>query len=354
MADVRAFKFSKHEFSMLDQRALPTKESWLSPSSVEETAVAIETLAVRGAPAIGGAAALGMAFAAKWATDAGVDDVKVLRGALLLAEARLARTRPTAVNLFFALKVMREVVDVDYECTAAFSEALFQRAKSFHEDDAAYCVAMGEYGAPLFDDGDVVLTICHTGSLATCGQGTALGVLKTARAQGKRIKVLALETRPLLQGARLTAWECQKVGLDVELLTDSMAAYALANLGVTKAIAGADRIAKNGDTANKIGTYGLATLCAAHEVPMYIAAPSSTFDLDTVTGEGIEIEERHPDEVRAPRGAIFAPKDVPVQNPAFDVTPHRLLAGIVTERGIWRPPFSSSSWSALMNESRPT
>jgi len=348
MADVRAFRLSDTHFEMLDQRALPVEEVWLRPSSVAEVADAIETLAVRGAPAIGGAAALGTAFAADWALATAALDVDGLKKAVRAAMERLAVTRPTAVNLFFALDAMRAVVDDNHADAAALQAALHARARALHDEDAAFCSAMGQHGAELFDDGDVVLTICHTGALATCGQGTALGVLKEAHRQGKRIRVLALETRPLLQGARLTAWECLQEGLDVTLLTDNMMGAALQHQGVTKAIAGADRVAANGDAANKIGTYTLATMCHAHGVPMYIAAPSSTFDLQTAHGDDIVIEQRHADEVRTPRGAVFAPRDVPVFNPAFDVTPARLLAGIITERGVWQPPFDVDARDALL------
>lgn len=338
MSELRAFRLDEQALHLLDQRALPEAVTWLKLTTVEEVAEAIETLAVRGAPAIGGAAACGVVLAARAAAS-----TQELARALPEAKARLARTRPTAVNLFFALDRMEACF------TAAFAEGnsgselkerVEREARAILEEDERMCAAMGAHGAALFDDGDVVLTVCHTGALATCGQGTALGVLKSAHAQGKRLQVLALETRPLLQGARLTAWECQQVGLPVTLLTDGMAGFALATKGVTKAISGADRIAKNGDAANKIGTYGLATLCRAHDVPFFVAAPTTTFDARALTGRDIPIEERHPDEVRRPRGAIFAPADVPVWNPAFDVTPADRIAAIVSEEGVFRPPYA--------------
>ncbi len=348
MTALHAFRLDDDALHLLDQRALPEEERWLSLVSVESVAEAIETLAVRGAPAIGGAAAAGMVLAARALTSgaharhAHLTDT-ALRERLLEADARLRVTRPTAVNLFFALDRMK----------ACFTRALFEgvsgaelrarlerEARAITDEDARMCAAMGAHGQALFEDGDVVLTVCHTGALATCGQGTALGVLKSAQAEGKRVHVLALETRPLLQGARLTAWECQKVGLDVTLLTDGMAGFALARRGVTKAIAGADRIARNGDVANKIGSYGLATLCRAHDVPFYVAAPTSTFDARAERGADIPIEERAADEVRRPRGALFAPADVAVWNPAFDVTPARLVSAIISERGVHYPPYS--------------
>jgi methylthioribose-1-phosphate isomerase len=198
---------------------------------------------------------------------------------------------------------------------------------------------MGTHGAALFVSGDVVMTVCHTGALATCGQGTALGVIKSARAQGKDVRVVALETRPLLQGARLTAWECEREGIPCTLVTDGMAAFAMARLGITKAISGADRIAKDGSTANKIGTYGLAVLARHHDVPFFVAAPWSTIDVRTATGKDIVIEERAPDEVRTARGTPLAPADARVWNPAFDVTPPSLVTSFITERGVLHPPF---------------
>jgi methylthioribose-1-phosphate isomerase len=333
--DLRAFRLEEDALHLLDQRALPVKEHWLRLHSVESVAEAIETLAVRGAPAIGGAAACAMVLAARNAKAAIIDDLRA-------AEDRLRVTRPTAVNLFFALDRMRVVTDrleredADDDVIRREVEA---EARAICEEDEAACAAMGEHGQALFEDGDRVLTICHTGALATCGQGTALGVLKSAQRAGKKIQVFALETRPLLQGARLTAWECQQVGLDVTLITDGMAAFALARKGITKAISGADRIAANGDTANKIGTYGLATLCRAHDVPFFVAAPTSTIDATLETGAEIPIEERHADEIRTPRGAIFAPEDVAVWNPAFDVTPAEHVAAIVTEQRVERGPY---------------
>ena len=323
---------------------MPTEESWLQLKTLEDVCEAIETLAVRGAPAIGGAAALCLAHLARHTK---AQQAAELRDELSRAADRLAKTRPTAVNLFFALDRVRAVwADLPGDIESLQS-AVVDEAERVCTEDAAACDAMGEHGAALFEDGDVVLTICHTGALATCGRGTALGVLRTAHEQGKKIKVLALETRPLLQGARLTAWECDRLGLDVTLLTDGMAGFALARQGVTKAISGADRIAANGDTANKIGTYGLATLCAAHDVPFYVAAPSSTFDLTLKNGGEIPIEERDPDEVRRPRGAVFAP-DVKVWNPAFDVTPAARIAGIITERGVWSAPFTERERERLL------
>lgn len=330
---LRAFFLDDDALHLLDQRALPAQEVWLKLRTLEAVAEAIETLAVRGAPAIGGAAACGMALVARGADD----DALVPK--LRAADARLRQTRPTAVNLFYALDRLLPLVDAPLSAQERRA-AIAREARAICEEDAAACAAMGAQGQALFANGDVVITICHTGALATCGQGTALGVLKSAKAAGKALSVLALETRPLLQGARQTAWECLREGIDVTLITDGMAAFALAKKGVTRAIVGADRVARNGDVANKIGTYALATACQAHGVPFYVAAPSSTFDLSLSTGAQIPIEERASSEVIAPRGVPFAPQQVPVWNPAFDVTPAALIAGIITEKGIWHAPFT--------------
>jgi methylthioribose-1-phosphate isomerase len=307
---------------LLDQRALPLEEKWLTLRTIEEVAVAIETLAVRGAPAIGGAAALAMAMIARRSASS---------SELAEADARLRRTRPTAVNLFFALDAVKRA--------GSSRDAIVDAAERYVLDDEAACAAMGTHGAALFESGDVVMTVCHTGALATCGQGTALGVIKSARAQGKDVRVVALETRPLLQGARLTAWECAREGIPCTLVTDGMAAFAMARLGITKAISGADRIAKDGSTANKIGTYGLAVLARHHEVPFFVAAPWSTIDVRTAGGRDIVIEERAPDEVRSARGTPLAPADARVWNPAFDVTPPELVTSFITERGVLHPSF---------------
>jgi methylthioribose-1-phosphate isomerase len=322
---LRPFFLKGDALHMLDQRALPFLEQWLVLRTVEDVALAIETLAVRGAPAIGGAAALTLALVAR--TGGTLDELRA-------AEARLRRTRPTAVNLFVAL-------DAVMAHASAGASAVVDAAERHVHDDEAACARMGEHGAVLFQDGDVVITVCHTGALATCGQGTALGVLKSARAQGKDVRVVALETRPLLQGARLTAWECAREKIPCTLVTDGMAAFAMARLGVTKAIVGADRIARDGSTANKIGTYGLAVIARHHGVPCYVAAPSTTIDVRTPSGDGIVIEERAADEVRTARSAQLAPRDAPVWNPAFDVTPPALVTAFITEHGVEHPPFAS-------------
>jgi methylthioribose-1-phosphate isomerase len=328
---VTTFAFDGDTLFVTDQRALPNDERMLACTSVEEVAVAIETLAVRGAPAIGGTAALGVALAALRAK---THDVERLERTLDDAISRLRKTRPTAVNLFVALDHMAAVIATSPRTVSDITSRVVDAAFAFCRADAEMCRQMGVHGATLLDDGDRILTICHTGALATCGIGTALGAIRTAHEQGKRIHVFALETRPLLQGARLTAWECMKLGIPVTLLTDGMAAFAFARQGITKAFSGADRIAANGDTANKIGTYGLALLARAHTVPFYVVAPTTTFHAATETGAGIVVEERGPDEVRAPRGVPFAPADVDVWNPAFDVTPAGLIRAFVDENGV--------------------
>jgi len=332
---VRTFELVDDTLHITDQRALPFGEVTLACRSVAEVAAAIETLAVRGAPAIGGVAALGVALAALRSNERTVDDVgRVIDAAI----ARLRVTRPTAVNLFVALDRVAATRAKPHRHRDDLVRAVVDDAESICREDAAMCARIGAHGAALFDDGDRVITICHTGALATCGIGTALGAIRTAHEAGKKLHVFALETRPLLQGARLTAWECTKLGIPVTLLTDGMAAFALRRQGITKAIVGADRIAANGDTANKIGTYGLATLAAAHDVPFYVAAPSTTFHRQTATGDDIVIEERAPEEVTRPRGVPFTQSDVPVWNPAFDVTPSRLVRGFVDENGVHSSP----------------
>jgi methylthioribose-1-phosphate isomerase len=336
--ELRPFRLTATELLLLDQRALPQQELWLrfrADDVVEGVAAAIETLAVRGAPAIGGAAALALACAFR---DRSTNDADALVDALNGADARLRRTRPTAVNLFVALDAVAAAVARAASLgSTAIVHAVVDAAEAYVDHDERACAAMGDAGAWLLNDGDLVVTICHTGALATCGQGTALGVVKSAKRAGKDVAVVALETRPLLQGARLTAWECLREGIDVTLVTDSMAAFALARgingRRIVRAFVGADRIAENGDTANKIGTSQLALSCAAFNVPLHVVAPRSTFDDACADGEAIVVEQRHADEVRAIRGIATAPADVAVWNPSFDVTPARLIASWISEHG---------------------
>ena len=306
---------------LLDQTRLPGEVVFRDCRAVEEVWEAIKSLAVRGAPAIGVAAAYGVVIGAKDGNSA-------------QAAEYLRTSRPTAVNLFWALDRMRRVIDARPN---VLPSALLEEAVQIDGEDQLMCQRIGRNGALLVPDGGGVLTHCNAGSLATAGAGTALAVLYEAHFQRKRFRVFADETRPLLQGARLTAWELREAGLDVTVLCDNMAASLMQSGAVQMCIVGADRIAANGDTANKIGTYGVALLAHAHDIPFYVAAPSSTFDLACPTGQQIPIEQRDPREVTHGFGSATAPAGVHVYNPAFDVTPARLIAGIITEFGVIRP-----------------
>jgi methylthioribose-1-phosphate isomerase len=312
---------------LLDQRLLPGEELWLAYADEVGVAAAIRDMVVRGAPAIGCTAAFGVVLG--------------LRRGRPLGEvvATLRQTRPTAVNLFWALERMRRAV-----AAGADPEA---EALAIWQDDIDRCRRIGAAGAALIPDGATVLTHCNAGALATGGYGTALGVVYAARDAGKRVQVFADETRPYWQGARLTAWELQRSGIPVTVITDNMAAHFLQQGAITCAVVGADRIARNGDFANKIGTYGVAVLCHAHGVPLYCAAPLSTVDLATPDGGQIPIEERPAAEVTQVRGIPLCPAGISVRNPAFDVTPARLVQAIVTEVGVVRPPFGPGLQAAF-------
>jgi len=302
------------EVVMLDQRRLPLDEEYLRLRRVEEVAVAIETLAVRGAPAIGVAAAYGVVLAAREGdVDGGI--------------ARLRRTRPTAVNLAWALDRMARVAPRDVA-------ALASEARAIHREDVAACRAMGRVGAARVPDDATVLTHCNAGALATGGYGSALGVVRAARAMGKRVRVVACETRPVLQGSRLTAWELAKDGFEVTLVTDSMVAQRMRRGGVDLVVVGADRIARSGDVANKIGTYLKALAAREANVPLYVAVPSSSIDWSLERGADVPIEERPAEEVTHVGSARVVPLGSPVRNPAFDVTPARLVTRLITDRGV--------------------
>jgi methylthioribose-1-phosphate isomerase len=323
---------------LLDQTLLPTQVVYRDCRSVDEVCEAIRTLCVRGAPAIGVAAAFGLVLHMQQ------DDRASTERFFRLGCDQLGRTRPTAVNLRWALERMGRrfasaPANVDSE---ELRNRLLEEARAIAEEDRQMCAAIGRHGAALIADGQGVLTHCNTGALATAGTGTALAVLAAAAEQGKRLHVYADETRPLLQGARLTAWELRQLGIPVTLICDSMAAQVMQEKRVQLVIVGADRIAANGDTANKIGTYGVALLARAHGIPFYVAAPSSTFDLTLPGGEQIPIEQRDPREVSHGFGRQTAPDGVEVYNPAFDVTPHELIAGIVTEGGVIGPVHAES------------
>ena len=331
---------------LLDQTRLPTHEVLLDCEDVETVAEAIESLRVRGAPAIGVAAAYGTALGA-WHGRGSGHMARVVTAAI----ERLARTRPTAVNLFWALDHMCRALDAGVgQADGDLYAHLVAAARQVHEDDIELCRRMGEHGAALLPDDATVLTHCNAGALATTGWGTALGVIYAAVEQGKKIRVYADETRPLLQEARLTSWELQRRGVDVTVICDVAAATVLRDRRVDCVITGADRIAANGDVANKIGTYGVALLARAHEVPFYVAAPTSTVDLELDAGDRIPIEERAESEVTEGFGARTVPEGVGVFNPAFDVTPHDLVAAIITEHGVARAPFADTlqSWGTAI------
>lgn len=325
---------------VLDQTALPSAERFVRCCSAADVAAAIRSMQVRGAPAIGAAAAYGMALAAR---EAGVADPAAWRVSLKAAGRNLLAARPTAVNLQWAVERMLAVVERSPHASVRdLQDALLAEAHAIAQDDVRINKAMGEHGAALIRPGERILTYCNTGSLATVDFGTALGVIRTAHQQGKRIHVFVSETRPFLQGARLTAWEVLRDGIPATLITDNMAGSLMRAGAIDRVIVGADRIAANGDTANKIGTYTLAVLARAHELPFIVAAPLSTIDFRTPDGTAIPIEERRVEEVTHIAGVPIAPAGIPVRNPAFDVTPHHLISAIVTEAGVATPPYASS------------
>lgn len=336
---IKTIEWTDNGVVMIDQRLLPAEEVYNTYTTTEEVAEAIVTMVIRGAPAIGVAAAMGIAL--------GVKNLKSEEG--LQAEfdriCRVIRgTRPTAKNLFWAIDRMKSLFNELQGQVAlnSLKEALVSEALEIYRDDIAINRRIGAHGQELLHDGDTVLTHCNAGALATAGYGTALGVIRGAVEAGKSIDVFADETRPFLQGARLTAWELDHDGIPCTLITDNMAAWFMKQGRINAVVVGADRIAPNGDAANKIGTYSVAVLARAHDIPFYVAAPISTFDPDISTGEEIPIEERDTREVSEINGRILAPKGARIENPAFDVTPASLIAGIATEYGVALPPFTES------------
>ena len=338
---MREMKFSTLSYSdgvvwMLDQTKLPQEEIQVEHRTVEEVADSIRDMIVRGAPAIGIAAGYGMLLAARaWSSSRGdfgswMNDSREL----------LSKTRPTAVNLFWALDrmsaVAKNVGNLDHGKRVAALEA---EALSIHQEDRAMCYHIGVHGAALLEDRMTVMTHCNAGALATGGAGTALALFRVAKEQGKTIRVISNETRPYLQGARLTAWELMKDEIDVTLVADNAAAALIQRGKVDAVVVGTDRTVANGDVANKIGTYAVALAAKASGIPFYVAAPTSTIDLSLQTGDDIEIEERDGQEVRTVFGKPIAPEGVPVMNPAFDVTPNELVTAIITERGVVRAPY---------------
>jgi len=325
---------------IIDQTRLPENLIFIRLRTVEEVWEAIRELKVRGAPAIGIAVAFGLYLAIK---DYPAKDKEEFCAQLKKAADYLASSRPTAVNLFWALKrVQEKVAGAQGLSVGELKDLVLQEALAIQQEDESMCLAIGRYGAELLKEVRAILTHCNAGTLATARYGTALAPVYYLANRGKVLHVFVDETRPLLQGARLTAWELKQVGIPVTLITDSMAAVVMHKGWIQAVVVGADRIAANGDVANKIGTYGLAILAREHGLPFYVAAPSSTFDLDLPTGQEIPIEERDPREVTHFGLRPVAPEGVRVFNPAFDVTPHRYITAIITEKGILRPPYQES------------
>jgi methylthioribose-1-phosphate isomerase len=355
---------------MIDQLKLPTQEVYVTCRTYQEVAEAIRSMVIRGAPAIGVAAAMGVALGVK---NSAARTIPELRAEFETIAETISKTRPTAVNLFWAVKRMRDAFEEfattgtyppdkvpegasgldritlmiprdgsDSDMIAALKSRMVVEAQRILAEDIAINEAMGRHGAALMPDSGTVLTHCNAGALATGGYGTALGVIRAAVAGGKKINVFADETRPFLQGARLTAWELAKDDIPVTLITDNMAGHFMKSGQIKAAIVGADRIAANGDVANKIGTYSVAVLARENQIPFYVAAPLSTIDMSLTSGEQIPIEERSPSEVTHWAGVATAPENVPACHPAFDVTPHRYVTAIITERGIARAPYTES------------
>jgi len=334
----KAIEWLGNRVKILDQTRLPREEAYLELSHYQDIASAIAAMKVRGAPAIGIAGAYGVALGAlkieSVARDEFLDKLRVIT-------QNLAATRPTAKNLFWAIERMQQVAEAGKD-VGQIKKALVAEAIKIHAEEVEATRRLSQLGAGLIRDGSTILTHCNTGPLATAGYGTALGVIIRAKEQGKRIKVLATETRPLLQGARLTAWELKRASVPFTLITDSMAGYFMERGEVDCVIVGADRIAQNGDTANKIGTYSLAVLARENDVPFYVAAPTTTIDLSLASGDEIPIEQRNPTEVTHIQGVSLAPEGTQAANPAFDVTPHRYITAIITERGIVKEPYIDS------------
>ena len=324
-------------FKLLDQTLLPGEEVYLEITDYREIMTAIKELKIRGAPAIGVAGVYGMVLGAK--------QITASRKTAFLSELHeiaiaISGTRPTARNLFWAIDRMENVADKGKN-VAEIKTALLKEAKKIHNEEAEATFELSKHGSELIKDGARILTHCNTGPLATTGYGTALGIVIYAHTQGKKVQVYVDETRPLLQGARLTTWELRKIGIPVTLITDSMAGYFMHKGKIDCVIVGADRIAANGDTANKIGTYSLAVLAKENKIPFYVAAPTSTFDLSLSSGRRIPIEQRNPAEVTHIKGIAIAPRYVSAANPAFDVTPSKYITAIITEKGIIRKPFTN-------------
>ena len=327
---------------MVDQRKLPAQEIYVRCRTAQEVARAIRTMMIRGAPAIGVAAAMGIALGMRRSTAKGTKQFAVEFQKIC---DMMAATRPTAVNLFWAIDRMKRTFAGAAQAGQSpgeIADRLELEARAIHDEDVASCRTMGGFGAEIVPDGARVLTHCNAGALATAGYGSALGVIRAAVERGKRIAVFADETRPFLQGARLTAWELVRDGINTTVITESMAGPLMRGGEIDLVVVGADRIAANGDTANKIGTYTVAVLAHEHKIPFYVAAPLSTIDLATPDGDLIPIEERDRREITHIGTSKLTPDGAHIRNPAFDVTPHRYIAGIITEKGIFRPPFQET------------
>jgi methylthioribose-1-phosphate isomerase len=342
------------EVVMIDQRKLPGQEVYVRCKTAAEVARAIKTMVIRGAPAIGVAASMGVAMGMRKSRATGTQ--KFAAEFFKTCEL-LASTRPTAVNLFWAIERMKRCFAAAAsagESVDQIKDRLDREAQAIHDEDVASCRAMGAFGADVVPTDATILTHCNAGALATAGYGTALGVIRGAVEQGKRVTVLADETRPFLQGARLTAWELIRDGIPTTVITDNMAGAIMRTGDIDLVVVGADRIAANGDTANKIGTYSVAVLAREHSIPFYVVAPLSTIDLGTPDGSRIPIEERSAREVSHLAGSRLTPDGAMIRNPAFDVTPHPFITGIITERGICRPPYTESLKRVLESEAAVT
>lgn len=341
-----AWDSDRNELMLIDQRVLPARFEICRYTSAEQVADAIRSMVVRGAPAIGAAAAYGLALEAIYSTET---ERSAFLSSIQRAADRLLASRPTAVNLSWAIRRMLAVCEQPGVSLPELRQALLDEAHKIAEEDVETNKRMATYGAELIADGDTVLHHCNTGALATVDWGTALGVIRMAHEQGKRIHVLVDETRPRLQGARLTAWELDQYGISYEIITDNAAGYFLRTGQVHKVFFGADRVAANGDVANKIGTYMLSLAANANQVPVYAVVPTSTIDMSLANGDLIPIEERAPNEVLGLQyqGEPIAPEGARARNPAFDVTPHTLITALVTEIGVIRPPFAQNLAKAL-------
>jgi methylthioribose-1-phosphate isomerase len=337
---IKTVEWTNEGVRMLDQRVLPTEEKYLMLRSYEEVAEAIQKMVVRGAPAIGVAAAMGLALGASQSVGMSVSDLEDDFDYMCQV---MGKTRPTAVNLFWAIDRMRRRLQQQKTITnnvETLKQDLIEEALRIFDEDIEANRAIGKYGAELIKDGATVLTHCNAGALATAGDyGTALGVIRGARDAGKRVAVIADETRPFLQGLRLTAWELAKDDIPVTVITDNMAGHVMKQGKVDTVVVGADRIAANGDTANKIGTYMVAVLAEKHKIPFYVAAPITTLDFSIPSGDEIPIEERDSTEITHIGGNQLGPDGLNVENPAFDVTPHELVTAIITDKGVARPPY---------------